>query len=197
MSEIKTEYDAKVIEKVESLFKDGFENFVIAEDEVGHRTSQKSVDSLVRYLNNSKDALVYYQTTPYEQISKEYFENYNTYFENSKESLAKSNEEKKLLEDSLDKISKMTFSREGLFDSLVSYVTDQINYMDDNIKYDENRIAEIEEREENFDVQKHVNDMVKLHQEQIEDYEDLILQTERFIELNDESYQEFNEQLDN
>lgn len=135
------------------------------------------------------------RTPPYEEITRERLESYNVNIAEAKESLVELNKEKKLLEDYLDKISKMTFSQEGLLENLVLGLTDKINYKNERIKFQEMVVEDFEERKENFDAEKNFNATLKRKQEKIKEYDDLILQAEKFTELTNKAYLEFNEQL--
>lgn len=154
-----------------------------------------SVKSLTSHRNFCKNSLVSYENTPYEEITRERLQSYNVHMSEAKESLAELNKEKNLLEDYLGKISKMTFSQEGLLEYLVSGLTDKINNKNDRIALHEIVVADCEERIANFDVEKNFNATLKRGQEKVKECDDLILQAEKFNELTNKAHQEFEDQL--
>lgn len=196
MSEIAMNYDAVLNATIEDHFADEFDKFVLGDDAYYLRSFPNSVN-LLRQVNVAKVLLEYYQNAPHDEIVRNRVRDFNEDIIHMERKISELNGERILLEDSLNKLSKMTFSKEGLLEHLMSTMTAKINSSRERVELFEIRIADIEERKAKVDAQKIINERIKMHQREINSYERLILHNQQLSAEHNESYRELMSQLDN
>lgn len=193
------DYEAKIIETVENHFTEQTTKFDLVND-LGDTVildGDDYTESWLRQLKTSKEMLSYYQNTPHDEITKNHFKSYDEATEEAKETIVELNDERKLLEDSLEKLSTLKLSSKRLFEHLVSSMQDKIDSVDKGIRRSESEIELYEESKEDFVVQEFVGRMSKYYQCRIEYLEGFLYAKKRMTLVNSQWHQEIIEQLQN
>lgn len=148
-------------------------------------------------METSRESLSYYQNTPQDKLMSDYLRIVNESIERIGKKIARLDDEKRVLEDSLDKLSKMELSEDGLLERLISTMTVKINSVNENLDLSKSRIEELEEQKDISLVQYHIDSSISYCQEEIELYEELAIRDEQVTGLSKRLYQEITEQLNN